>query len=198
MQNENPLSSLHGRDIEPEAHGFSSAYLHDRALSSVRLYMAQKSWSIADLARHAHLGEAETLSLMARETEPSLTQIKCLATACGVGIDALLAGLDPVSEGRRVPMSFVGASIRGTLPMNEAFPRFAFSVDLADGTVIRLHMGRTDMRFLVTSLRECAPHWLEGLPTRQEPISSSSPSVAVSTPQDSESMCPPQSSSTAC
>lgn len=170
----------------------------ERALNSVRLCMAHRSWSIADLARRARLGEAETLALIAREVEPSLAQIKSLATACGVGIDALLAGLESITEGRRVPMCYVAGTLRCTLPMNEAFPRFSYSVDLADGTVLRLHMSEQDMRSLIGAVKDLAPHWLDGLPTCQEPISSSKPSVAVSTPQDSDHVLPTQRSSTAC
>ena len=172
--------------------------MHKRAIESVRLWMTQRQWSMADLARKACLPEADVSAVMAGEVEPTLAQCKALATACGCGIDALLAGLEPINEGRRVPMCYVAGKLRCTLPMNEAFPRFAYAVDLADETTIRLHMSERDMRALIGAVRECAPHWLEGLPICQEPISSSKPSAAVSTSHDSDQVTPRQSSSTAC
>lgn len=142
-------------------------------VASLNLWTARRGWSDADLAARAGLDVEVVRSLMAGN-DPGAVAVKALATACGVGVDALFAGLEPMADGRRTAPSYVAATVRcGGSIYREDFPRCAISVDLADGTVLRVHLSISDTRFLSTGLAE----FVAQVPADQSPISSGSPSV---------------------
>lgn len=95
---------------------------------------------------------------------------------------------EQMTPGRRVPLSFREASMYCTLPMNEAFPRFAFALQLADKSVVRVHIAKKDVRFLLQGIKDVLPELLLEIaqPLCQSSSESGSPSVDESTPSGSD------------
>lgn len=87
-----------------------------------------------------------------------------------------------------VPKSCQAATVRGIFKIDAASQRVPFSLDLSDGSVVRVHVSLDDARTLVRSWADRWPQGVDPLCHCHPPRSSANPSEAVSTPLESDSV----------
>lgn len=65
----------------------------------------------------------------------------------------------------RRPASYARAELRCVLPVDPADPRLSVAFDLADGQVLRLHVGEESARGLLLGLQRYWPHLMVAAPS---------------------------------